>query len=315
VAGVVLLGIMGCSFDGSGVEPVTVGLDAAVTPGRDGGEVIDAAITNADRDGDRVDDGSDNCRDVPNTDQRDHDGDGRGDPCDVCPHIAESTIVDGDGDGVGDRCDPRPTQVGDRIVHFEGFYDDRDGVPDDWVVAVGSPRDWRVRAGRLELTNPDGIRFTYWNGARLTSQVIDTRITVAAIGDADGSLANLGVAAGYLPDGADPGKLWVCGAFQFVNGRAFVRLVELRGNGGNASARDSADLPFDVGMGTSATVRLELRHVGAGSELSEQCALDFAVGGTTAVADTDAVAADGFVGLRTRGGAAAYDYAVIYGGP
>ena len=59
---------------------------------------------------------------IANADQHDHDGDGRGDACDVCPHLVDAG-GDADGDGVGDACDPRPTDAGDRIALFEGFYD------------------------------------------------------------------------------------------------------------------------------------------------------------------------------------------------
>ncbi len=81
----------------------------------------------ADRDLDGVRDRNDNCRDIPNADQRDTDGDGLGDTCDscaqtfddghdedadtfgdvcdVCPATPDFND-DNDGDGVGDLCDP-----------------------------------------------------------------------------------------------------------------------------------------------------------------------------------------------------------------
>jgi hypothetical protein len=74
-----------------------------------------------DADGDEVQDGIDNCPDVPNNDQSDSDGDGTGDACegpsdsdgdgvadqdDNCPDTPNADQEDWDADGVGDVCDP-----------------------------------------------------------------------------------------------------------------------------------------------------------------------------------------------------------------
>ena len=82
-----------------------------------------------DDDNDGVLDGDDNCRLVPNPNQRDTDGDGLGDRCDPdndgdgvpdgqdnCPLTPNANQRDSDNDGIGDRCDSD---------------DDNDGVPDD----------------------------------------------------------------------------------------------------------------------------------------------------------------------------------------
>ena len=82
-----------------------------------------------DDDNDGVLDGDDNCRVVPNPNQRDTDGDGLGDRCDPdndgdgvpdgqdnCPLTVNPNQRDTDNDGIGDRCDND---------------DDNDGVPDD----------------------------------------------------------------------------------------------------------------------------------------------------------------------------------------
>ena len=84
--------------------------------------------TQADRDGDGIPDGSDNCPDASNTSQADLDADGAGDACDAdddndgvpdatdnCPTVVNATQQDFDGDGIGNPCDPD---------------DDNDGVPD-----------------------------------------------------------------------------------------------------------------------------------------------------------------------------------------
>jgi hypothetical protein len=103
--------------------------------------------TGADRDGDGVADGQDNCPALPNPDQADRDGDGQGDPCDPCPDTdlndpdqdnvcndvdncpadANPNQADLDGDGIGDACD--------------GSNDDfREGGPFDPDCAYQPPR-------------------------------------------------------------------------------------------------------------------------------------------------------------------------------
>ena len=75
-------------------------------------------ITNADSDGDSVNDGVDNCPTVANSNQLDTDSDGTGDACDTdddddgtddgpdnCPLIANADQLDTDSDGTGDACD------------------------------------------------------------------------------------------------------------------------------------------------------------------------------------------------------------------
>lgn len=72
-----------------------------------------------DADADGVPDGSDNCPNVANADQRDTDGDGQGNACDPdddndtvadgadnCPTTANQGQLDTDGAGQGNACDP-----------------------------------------------------------------------------------------------------------------------------------------------------------------------------------------------------------------
>jgi len=68
--------------------------------------VLNVTRATADPDGDGVDDCTDNCRSVPNTNQADGDGDGRGDACDNCPGIPNADQRNHDGDLLGDLCDP-----------------------------------------------------------------------------------------------------------------------------------------------------------------------------------------------------------------
>lgn len=57
-----------------------------------------------DTDGDGLLDVNDNCRTVPNPDQRDGDEDGPGDVCDNC-QLPNPSQADRDGNGIGDACD------------------------------------------------------------------------------------------------------------------------------------------------------------------------------------------------------------------
>jgi len=63
---------------------------------------VDSSPEVADRDGDGLDDCTDNCLFTPNPDQADGDGDGFGDACDSCSGVGRS---DSDGDGVCDEVD------------------------------------------------------------------------------------------------------------------------------------------------------------------------------------------------------------------
>jgi len=79
----------------------------------------DAAIADADMDGDGIANSLDNCVSVANGDQSNVDGDLLGDACDAdldgdgianaddnCPAVANLQQTDLDGDGLGDACDP-----------------------------------------------------------------------------------------------------------------------------------------------------------------------------------------------------------------
>jgi hypothetical protein len=65
---------------------------------------------------------------------------------------------------VGDACDPRPGKV-DRLLHFDGFYDDSREPPAGWI-AIGTAGAWRTQGGRLEQTaTTRGPQILYWNTA------------------------------------------------------------------------------------------------------------------------------------------------------
>jgi len=90
-----------------------------------------------DSDGDGVPDNRDNCRDVPNADQKDTDGDGKGDACDPaepadrdedgvpdaddnCPDVANADQKDTDADGTGDACQAPVEPAADRCTEEGG---------------------------------------------------------------------------------------------------------------------------------------------------------------------------------------------------
>ena len=70
----------------------------------DGDRFGDACDTNDDND--LVPDSLDNCPLVPNNGQENGDGDLHGDACDLCPGFNHPDNGDADGDGVGNPCDP-----------------------------------------------------------------------------------------------------------------------------------------------------------------------------------------------------------------
>ncbi len=77
----------------------------------------------AEKDGDKIPDVSDNCKNKKNADQADKDGDGIGDVCDNCPDQVNVNQKDEDGDKVGDVCDA--TKDGDK----DGVDDAYDNCP------------------------------------------------------------------------------------------------------------------------------------------------------------------------------------------
>jgi hypothetical protein len=91
-----------------------------------------------DLDGDGVNNGRDNCPEVPNPDQLDFDLDDRGNACDPdadndfifddsdnCPNYPNTDQQDTDGDGVGDVCEDPSAIDSD----FDGVADDVDAFP------------------------------------------------------------------------------------------------------------------------------------------------------------------------------------------
>lgn len=77
-----------------------------------------------------MDDTTDNCLGMANTDQTDSDGDGAGDICDNCNLAFNPSQADGDGDGLGEACDPCP---------LDGLNDpDQDAICNDVDNCIGT---------------------------------------------------------------------------------------------------------------------------------------------------------------------------------
>jgi len=89
-------------------------------------EYIDAGVSPADPDSDRMLSACDNCPNSANFDQQDGDGDGVGNVCDNCPLAANANQANLDGDSWGDVCDS------DR---------DGDGIPNDVETQNGTNPD------------------------------------------------------------------------------------------------------------------------------------------------------------------------------
>jgi hypothetical protein len=98
-----------CGPDCVGHPPQIKRLTEADAPGA-AHNVLTAQTPPPDGDGDGIGDDADNCRTIPNADQRDRDGDGVGDACDNCPNLCNFEQADTDNDAAGDVCDCNPTE-------------------------------------------------------------------------------------------------------------------------------------------------------------------------------------------------------------
>jgi hypothetical protein len=183
----------GCSFHSS-AKP---GGDDDGTTMPDAGSAMGSSAP-GDSDGDGVADATDNCPNTANPDQHDHDGDGRGDVCDVCPHIVDAG-GDADGDGVGDACDPRPTEAGDRIALFEGFYT----LP-SWMAVVGGA--WTIDGGDLHEADTT-MQHQLAAGLSINNAFVEVRMKVNSVSQSGQTRRSAGLVLGYQ----DPGDYYFCG--------------------------------------------------------------------------------------------------------
>ena len=324
LAFVALAAAAGCSFDRGGVdiEPGNVDappaeIDASDTtpdaePGAPDAAPDGAPDARVDTDGDGVIDADDNCPRIGNADQRDHDDDNRGDLCDGCPHLADPDPVDTDGDGIGNVCDPRPG-LRDRLVRFDGFYDDADGVPAGWLNLSGGAGDWSTHDGVLEQDSGGLGTHLIILDQQLAGQIIEAQLHILAVAGGPGT-RTVGVAGGTSrTDGNAP--LWMCVLRDdpATAGDVDLRLIEQE-NPVSFPDPTVADSPVALAAGVDARLRLHLEDNGTTPVIqNEACRM---VTGTTTT-DTplrnDAgITTSGHVGLRTNGVRATYDYAVVY---
>jgi hypothetical protein len=133
-----------CADNGPCPEGQSCSAGFCVVPGPPPDAAGDA-VTIADRDGDGVEDTTDNCPDDKNADQGNEDGDRFGDACDPCPQLVDTAIADKDGDHIGDACDPNATAA-DTGWLFEGFHS---GLP-DWPGSLG----WQATSDSLQVAAP-----------------------------------------------------------------------------------------------------------------------------------------------------------------
>ncbi|MFT3692800.1 MAG: thrombospondin type 3 repeat-containing protein [Kofleriaceae bacterium] len=131
----------------------------------------------ADRDGDGVPDGIDNCPDKANSDQADEDKDGVGNACDNCPHIANADQANADEDGVGDVCDPRPTAA-DKIVFFLPF--DAQSEITDWNIA-GTNADFTVANSQLQQVGNSDLAVFWKNDMASLNMYVTTHVTFGPV--------------------------------------------------------------------------------------------------------------------------------------
>ncbi|HUJ61982.1 MAG TPA: thrombospondin type 3 repeat-containing protein [Kofleriaceae bacterium] len=288
----------GCSFLHGTND--TGGGDAGGSAGSAGPD--GAASGAVDSDGDGIPDALDNCPTVPNPDQHDHDGDGRGDACDVCPHLPD-TGADSDGDGVGDACDPRPTEPGDRIAFFEGFYG-----PVAWNAVLGAASSWHYDGQTATQTDPNAIyQLVRPDSPPLDNVFVDVRLKVNSTATT-GARTSAGVVVGYRAtnDYYFCGMASQTGAAEVDAGKVFAS--------SSAGDWEYDGEPFDADMAGGWTVLQAQTSQLAGEDTTFSCLGHRGTTDTQASYDAGAAAA-GDIGLRTNGADVSFDYVFVVAMP
>ena len=289
---------------GPGAAPPTPDADT------DADASVDALVVPGDEDGDGIADAADNCPRAGNPDQRNHDGDHRGDACDSCPHVNEQAFVDVDGDGIGERCDPRSGPA-DRLVHFDGFYDDSDAPPAGWMAVAGSPSEWRVREGHLvQISDAESLHVLVRNDG-LGEQLVESDVTVVSRASGISGRRTVGVVAGHRGSGGGE-RMWMCMLHDdaATEGEVVLDLAEhvdnvlLRGN--------SVYVGSVLDSTTQARFRLQLESSSGGRSQIERCRMSSSASETATPEATDGLSPGGAVGLRTEGVSARFGFVVIY---
>jgi hypothetical protein len=272
----------GCSFHMQNDSP---GDDTTASDAGAGGNAV------TDTDGDGVADATDNCPTMANADQHDHDGDGRGDRCDVCPHLVDAG-GDADGDGVGDACDPRPTEAGDRIALFEGFYG-----PISWTPVFGDA--WQVASGAVVQTDT-AMQHQIMSGLSLGNAFVEARVKVDQLTASAASRKSVGLVLGYQ----DTSDYFFCGLAS-PQGYAEVE----GGRVGDGQYYFNQD-PFNAQMPGDWTV-IQARTTQAPGDYAHMDCTGHRDQVDSQTGYDDDADASGDIGLRTNGADASFDYVFV----
>jgi hypothetical protein len=281
-----------CAFD-HGTQVATTGDDNGSNAGSG------AMDPDHDSDGDGFPDLTDNCADVGNADQRDHDDDGRGDACDVCPHLID-TGKDTDLDGVGDACDPRPTESGDRIAFFEGFY-----AAPAWQAVIGS-NSWQAVDGTLRQQRTDAAyQLVRDDDPDLGEVFVDARVRINAISNNSSTRRSTGIVAAFR----DPNHYMFCGLAAAQPSGVEVNAGEVSTDFFGVAHYDFTPGAFPAPMtGEWLTLQARTKQTDDGTRI--ECTSHRA--GVTGMASYDGDAdLEGDIGIRTNGADASFDYVFV----
>jgi hypothetical protein len=286
-----VIGLTACTFE----HGVPVGGDDDGDMGSGSG----SGDPDKDSDGDGLFDLTDNCPNVGNADQRDHDDDSRGDSCDGCPHIVDSGN-DIDLDGVGDACDPRPTEPGDRMAFFEGFYE----AP-QWKSVIGA-NTWLSTNGALSQHGTDtAYQLVRDDTPNLAQVFVDARVRINALANNTSTRRSTGVVLSYR----DPNHYIFCGLAAPAN------LVEV--NAGQVSTDFFGTAKYDYAPGTFPgqmsgewlTLKARTTTTEDGDTHIDCASHRSGVSGTASfIGDADI---NGDIGIRTNGADASFDYVFV----
>jgi hypothetical protein len=273
----------GCSFH---TQAAPSGGDDTTTP-----DAATGSNPGSDTDGDGVVDSLDNCPTMPNIDQHDHDGDGRGDVCDVCPHLVDAG-GDADGDGVGDACDPRPTEAGDRIALFEGFY----GAV-NWNPVIGDP--WQVDNGAA-VQSDTTMQHQIMSGLSLANAFVEVRVKVDQVTTNQQSRKSVGVVLGYK----DTNDYFFCG---LASPQGYTEVEG--GRVGDGQYNFNQD-PFNAQMSGDWTV-IQARTTQPANDYTHVDCTGHRGQVDSQTGYDDSADGSGDIGLRTNGADASFDYVFV----
>lgn len=257
-----------------------------------------------DSDGDGVSDLVDNCVFVGNPDQHDHDDDARGDACDGCPHLVD-TDIDTDGDGVGNACDPRPTEPGDRIAFFEGFY-----TEPAWRSVIGA-NTWETIDGTLRQPSTQAaFQLVRDDTPNLGSVFVDARVRINALAGGGPSRRSAGIVLSYR----DTNHYVFCGLASAPPNGAEVNAGQVTTDFWGNSQYDYTPGWFPAQMsGEWLTLQARTTTTPAGDTRID-CVSHRATATGNASFEGDAEI-EGDIGLRTNGVDASFDYVFVVATP